>query len=465
MDKNKIVVAIELGSSKISGAAARKNADGRLEVIACASVPSPSFIRQGTVYNLDRTAEGIARLIELLERQIGTKIIQVFTGYAGKSLRSCPVTISRELGEGAVVTSSLVDEMVVECGDTQTDDMLSLSIASQEFVVDHKNNPEEDPIGVACSCIDGHFQKIMMRPRLFKLLDDSFIRASVEIADSFVQPVAVAGIILSDDERQRGCALVDYGADTTTVSVYKGGQMCYLRVIPLGSDTITQDIMKVFRLGHDEAESLKCTYGLFGLSGSDEESASVGGTQISLKLLGEVIEARNEEIMANVMHQLKVSGYYDSLFGGMVLTGGGSNLKKLQTAMPQLFPEMNPIRIARNASIDVKWCDTDWNVSDGTHIGLLSLLVSGNENCCLEMPEVDMYEEPDAKIQATMVIGSLFDDNGESAEAARDRKEQEERIEAAEKEKERQKETMKSKSSSLISGIRDTFHKFFEDVQ
>lgn len=464
MDKDKIVVAIELGSSKISGAAARKNADGRLEVIACASVPSSSFIRQGTVYNLDRTAEGIARLIELLERQIGTTVTQVFTGYAGKSLRSWPVTISRELEEGAVVTSSVVDDMLVECGDTQTDDMLSLSIASQEFFADHKNNAETDPIGVACNCIEGHFQKIMIRPRLFKLLDDSFRYASVDIADSFVQPLAVANIILDNDDRQRGCALVDYGADTTTVTIYKGGQMCYMRVIPLGSDTITQDIMKVFRLSHDEADSLKCTYGLFGLSGSGEETTVSGGSQVSLKLLGEVIEARNEEIMANVMHQLKASGYYDSLFNGIVLTGGGANLKKLQFAMEQMFPDVNPIRVARNTALDVKWCDTDWNISDGTHIGLLSLLLQGEENCCLEIPVKDMYKEPDAQTQATMVPGVLFDANGESAQAVRDQIEQE-RIEAAEKEKDVKKEVAKSKTPSFISGIRETFHKFFEDVQ
>lgn len=462
MEKDKTIVAIELGSSKISGAAARKNADGRIEIIACASVPSSSFIRQGTVYNLDRTSEGIARLVELLERQIGTQIVQVFTGYSGKSLRSWPMTIARELGEGEVVTSALVDEMVAECGDSQIDEMLSLCVASQEFFADHKNNPEEDPIGVACSNIEGHFQKILIRPRLFKLLDNSFENASVDIADSVIQPLSVANIILSDDERQRGCALIDYGADTVTVTVYKGGQLCYLRVIPLGSDTITQDIMKVFRLSHDEAESLKRTYGLFGLSGSDEESTTVGSIQISLKLLGEVIEARNEEIMANVMHQLKSAGYYDCLFDGMIVTGGGSNLKKLQTAMSQFFPEINPIRIARNITLDVKWCDTDWNMSDGTHIGLLSLLAQADENCCAETPEKDMYEEPDALTQASMVMGSLFDDNGESAQAARDLQKEKER---EEERKNSQKEKVKSKSSSVINGIRATFHQFFEDVQ
>ena len=467
MYKNKTIVAIELGSSKISGAAARKKSDGKLEITACASVPSSAFIRQGAVYNLDRTAEGIARVIELLERQIGTKIFQVFTGYAGKSLRSLPVTVSRELEEGAVVTSSVVDDMLVECGDTQADDMLSLNIASQEFVVDYKNNAEEDPVGVACSHIEGHFQKIMMRPRLFKLLDDSFRHASVDIADSFVLPLTVANVILDDADRQRGCALVDYGADTTTVTVYKGGQMCYMRVIPLGSDTITRDIMKVFRLGHDEAESLKCTYGLFGLSGSDEESTVAGGSQVSLKQLGEVIEARNEEIMANVMHQLKLSGYYESLFNGLVLTGGGSNLKKLQYAASQLFPEISPVRIVRGISQDMECCDTDWNISDGTHVGLLSLLVQGGENCCMEIPEKDMYEEPDARTQAAMVTGNLFDDNGESAQAALDMKIGQEQIKPVEKEleKDEKNEVVKSKTPSFISVIRETFHKFFEDVQ
>ena len=470
MEKDNVVVAIELGSSKISGAAASRNQEGGMEILAYATLPSSAFIRQGSVYNLDRTAEGLAMLVELLERQLGSKkIIQVFTGYSGKSLRSAPVVVERDLAEGEVVTSTLIDGMLAECGETPSGNMLSLSVVSQEFTTDGKTSVETDPVGVACSHLTGRFQRILIRPRLFKLLDDCFKHASLDLADSFVQPLSLANLVLTADERQRGCCLLDYGADTTTVQVYKGGQMCFLRVIPLGSDTITRDIMNVFRISHDEAEMLKKTYGLFGLSGSNEESVEVAGNKISLKLLGEVVAARNEEIMANVIHQLKSSDYYNSLFGGLVITGGGSNLKKLQVALSSIFAGINPVRIAHDIPSDFKWCDPDADVTDGTRLGLLALLSQSTDNCCISLPEKDMYSEPDPVKEATMVMGSLFDENGESMQDTIDRKEKErlkeeqEKIEAA---KEAAKnEVKKKKKTSLIHGIRESFHKFFEDVQ
>lgn len=494
-NNSKIVVAVELGSSKLSGAAARKNEDGSLEVIACASVPSSSFIHQGSVYNLDKTAEGLALLNELLERQSGTRILQVFTGFAGKSLRSSQAVVSRDLPDGNIVTSELVDEMLIECGEMPSEGMLSLSIASQEFTTDHKSLPESDPIGIACTHIDGRFQRIMIRPKLFRLLDDSFRHAAIQLVDSYIQPVTLADMLLTADERQKGCALVDYGADTTTVSVFKGGQLCYLRVLPLGSDTITKDIMSVFRLNHDEAESLKLTYGLFNLSGSVEEKTTMGGNEVSLKLLGEVIESRNEEIMANVIHQIRNSGYYDSLFSGVVVTGGGSNLKKLHTAMTQLFTGLSPIRFAKNVPSDIKWCETDWDLTDATHLGLLSLLLHADENCCEEKEEIDMYAEPSLEEQKAMTTGDLFTPEGEDAQLERDRKAEEKR---REEETRRQRERDEKAAAEAISKIADearrtvlgedsddaevkekkptkgqrwldmartSLHKFFEDVQ
>lgn len=475
MDNNNVFLAVELGSSKISGAAAKRRDDGSMEILAVASVPSSACIQQGTVYNLDKTTESLARLVELLERQLGRKILQVYTGYSGKSMRSVPVTVTRQIEEDGVVSSSMVDEMFPPCGCDSSADMLSLAVVSQVYVADNKPVPDNDPVGVACSSLEGRFQKIVMRPKYFGLLDDSFRQASVFLADGFVLPVALGNMVLTADERQRGCALVDYGAETTTVSIYKGGELCYLRVLPIGSDTITKDIMNVFRLNHDEAETLKCTYGLFGLSGSIEESASISGNTISLKLLGEVISARNEEIMTNVLHQIKLSGYSNSLFSGIVITGGGSNLRKLNEAMPQLFTDISPVRFVRSTPPSVGWCDTDWNIADGTHLGLVSLLMQCTENCCEEKKEPDMYTDPDAAVQAAMTPGMLFDENGESAQLARDLQEKEknkerEEAEAAERaarqaEEEKARAQKKAKSRTFIDNLREEVNKFFADVQ
>lgn len=471
MENEKVVVAIELGSSKISGAAASKGPDGRLEVLAYATLPSSSFIRNGAVYNLDRTAESLAQLIELLERQLGTRINQIFTGYAGKSLRTVPITRERNLGEGEVITSEMVDDMLVECSDVPSDNMLSLCVASQEFMTDHKSVPEPDPIGVACNHVLGRFQRIMILPKLFKLMDDSFSRASLDLADSFVAPLALADMVLTEDEKQRGCVLIDYGSDNTTLLIYKSGQLCHLRVIPLGSDTITKDIMSQFQLTHDEADSLKCSYGLYGLTGSKEESALIGSREIPLKLLGEIVEARNEEIMTNVVRQIRASGYYDNLFGGVVVTGGGSNLRKLRTAMASLFSGIGPIRICNHLDHVIRWKNPEWDVSNGTNLSLIALLDKGDENCCEEVHIDDPFENMTQAEAGNVVQATLFDEDGNSAQIERDRKRRQKEEAEAERrrlqkeEKERKKEEKKNKTSSFITGIRDSFHKFFDDVQ
>lgn len=465
MDDDKITVAIELGSSRISGAAARRNPDGRLEVLACASVPSSGCIRHGAVYNLDRTADGIAEVVELLERQLNAKICQTFVGCGGKSLKSFPVVLERNLDEEAVVDTALVDEMLAECGDMPVDNMLSLCIASQKFRTDHKNAPEADPVGIACSHIEATFQMILIRPKLFKLLDDSFRHASLELADSFITPMALADIVLTDEEKQRGCALVDYGADTTTVSVYKGGQLEWLRVIPLGSDTITKDIEKQLKISHEQAESLKVGYGLCGCSGTEDETVPVGSGTISLKLLGDIIEARNEEIMTNILHQIKASGCHESLFGGMVVTGGGSSLKRLNTVMPAFFKGISPIRFCNEPLVQVKWRDSSGNEADAAHLSLLALLMKGDENCCEVAPVQDMTIEPTPQQQAGMVQGSLFDDDGESVQEKLDRELAERRKAEEEARKQQMKEKRKERTDSLMSKAMYAFHKFFDDVQ
>ena len=477
MENKKTIVAIELGSSKISGAAARKNEDGVLEVLAYASLPSSSFIHYGAVHNLDRTAEGIAKIQEMLQRKLNADITQLYFGCAGRSLRTVPVTLERTLEDGDVVSSDLVDEMLSECEEYPVDNMLPLCVASQEFRTDHKAAAEQDPVGVSCSHLEGVFQKVMMRPKMWKLMDDSFSHASIRISDSMVTPLELGKLILTDEERQRGCALLDYGAETVTVSVYRSGQLAYLRVIPLGGEMITRDLMSQLQLSHDEAESLKVIYGLFGLSGSAEETASVGDRRVPLKLVGEIVEARNDEILANIAHQLKQSGCYDTLFGGIIVTGGGSNLKKLDVAMSNQFAGISPIRFCKMVPSGVEWDETqDCTITDGTKLSLLALLASGDENCCEFKEEiVDMMAEPVPENGQVFVTQDLFTDSGDSAQEERDRKKEEERAvrrAAEEQEKARRMqegkaaiETDKPKKPSIRQMVLTRFTKFFEEVQ
>ena len=250
------------------------------------------------------------------------------------------------------------------------------------------------------------------------------------ILDGFVTPIAQADAVLSDDDRQQGCALVDYGADTTTVSVYKNGLLRFLRVIPLGSSLITSDLAQVLKIDTDQAEKLKCIYGLCNMNSSVDttQTVEVSGRSFRLEEIGDIIGARNEEIVRNVIARINDSGYADVLFAGVILTGGGSRLTGLQQVIAKLMPQMRSPRIVTEPTAGVIWVEPSWRKDDGSQLGLLSVMAMGNENCCdRPLPKMDSIENLTAENHDKIVMNDLFTDDGESAQVVRDKQEEESR--------------------------------------
>lgn len=439
MDTEKTIVAIELASSKVSGVAGQRQPDGGMKVLAYASVPSQSCIRYGAVYNLDRTANAIANVITRLDAMLSTKIERVYIGYNARTLRSMSCQVERAFDEDTVISQQIIDDMFSECDMEEREGYLSLLLESQEYVVDGRHMPETDPMGVACRRISGNYMKVLLGQQVAEYMAQCFGMASVQILDGFVSAVAQADVILSDEDRQQGCALVDYGADTTTVSVYRGGMLRFLRVIPLGSSLITRDLAQILKIDEDQAESLKCRYGLYNLKQENDTEAQilVGDRSFKLSEIGDIIGARNEEIVRNIMARIKDSGYEDVLFAGLVLTGGGSRLQGLQQVLTKLMPKMRVPRFVTQPD-GFTWVEPSWNSNDGSQMGLLSVLTKGCENCCdMPLPKMDDIERLTSENQDKVSMGSLFTFDGESAQEERDRQEQE-RIQAARAEAEAQ---------------------------
>ena len=433
MENDKTIVAIELGSSKISGVAGQIMADGSLRVLAYAGVPSSSCIRHGAVYNLDKTANAIAEVVERLNTILSTKVEKVYVGYNAKGLRSVISRVEHQFDEETVVSQEVIDDMFQQCSEIEYDGYVNLFQESQEYVVDNKRGTETDPMGVACRSLEGNYLNILLKKQVADYIAQCFMMAQVEIVDGHVSPMVQADAVLTDDDRQQGCALVDYGADTTTVSVYKNGLLRYLRVIPLGSALITRDLSAILKIEPEQAEQLKCTYGLCNLIGSqdNDETIVLNEKKISLNEIGEIIEARNEEIIRNVCGQIKASGYGDVLYAGVVLTGGGSQLRQLDQAFKDLMPSMRQPRIATEPACGVVWNEPRWKRGDGSQLALLSVMAKGDENCC-ELPKMDAIDNVAPEDQDKVVQGDLFTFDGESAQEERDRKEQEERQKAVE---------------------------------
>ena len=321
---------------------------------------------------------------------LSVKINKVFIGYNSKSLRSEVNTIERTFDEKTVISQEIIDSMLSECELKDYEGYQILSQESLEYVVDHKRGTETDPMGVACTSLQGNYLNILLKKQISDYMAQCFNMAGVTILDGFVTPVVEADAILTEEEKQQGCALVDYGADTTTVSVYKNGLLRYLRVIPLGSALITRDLATILKIDEEQAENLKCTYGLCTLIGSQdvEETIVVGEDVIAIKEIGGIIEARNEEIVRNVASRIKASGYYDVLYSGIIVTGGGSKLRQLDRVFHSIMPDLRNPRFVVEPNCGVIWDEPYWKKGDGSQVSLLAVMAKGSENCC-EIPKMD----------------------------------------------------------------------------
>jgi cell division protein FtsA len=475
MENDKTIVAIELGSSKISGVAGQIQYDGSLRVMAYASVPSSACIRHGAVYNLDKTAIAIAEVVERLNGILSTRIEKVYVGYNAKGLKSVISRVEHKFDEETVVSQEVIDDMFQQCSEIEYDGYVNLFQESQEYVVDNKRGTETDPMGVACRTLEGNYLNILLRKQVADYIAQCFMTAQVDIVDGYVAPMVQADAVLTEDDRQQGCALVDYGADTTTVSVYKNGLLRYLRVIPLGSALITRDLQAILNIELEQAENLKCTYGLCNLIGSqdNDETITINDRKISLHEVGDIIEARNEEIIRNVCAQIKASGYGEVLYAGIVLTGGGSQLRQLDEVFVKLMPSMRKPRVVTEPACGVVWNEPRWKHGDGSQLALLSVLAKGDENCC-ELKPMDEIDKMAPEDQDKVVQQSLFTDEGESAQDERDRKEQEERRkaeEAAEKEEQEKPADTEAKGGkkknsffkNMINNFMNYSEGFFDD--
>ena len=164
--EDKVIVAIELGSSKISGVAGQIMADGSLKVLAYAGVPSSSCIRHGAVYNLDKTANAIAEVVERLNSILSTNIEKVYVGYNAKGLKSIISKVEHQFEEETVVSQEVIDDMFQQCSEIDYEGYVNLFQESQEYVVDNKRETETDPMGVACRSLGGSYLNILLKKQV-----------------------------------------------------------------------------------------------------------------------------------------------------------------------------------------------------------------------------------------------------------------------------------------------------------
>jgi cell division protein FtsA len=387
------IAAIHLGTSRITGIVGR-NEGGTVTVIAYETEASANCIRRGCVYNVKETAGKVKRIIQKMELKIpGNRIGKVYVGTGGQSVRSLEHTVSASLDTDSIVTDEIMDKINEESQTYHPDQWDVLAIMPPAVYLNGRMEP--DPVGISCSLIEARYQLIVARPSIRKRITECIAElAKIEIAEILVSPLALADVVLSEDEKNRGCALIDFGAGVTSLTVYKNGCLVSLCVIPLGGNLITKDIGEFLRIGETEAEQLKRKYGNALVNKDDDSTFQVNTEQMELppvKLadFNTVVEARQQEILENVYYQLEAIGTKE-LRAGIVVTGKAANLENLTTVI------YNRLKVDVHYAFIRKELTVKANLPDAHPDGIaLGLLLQGSINCSVNTaPQSPPVQQP-----------------------------------------------------------------------
>ena len=476
MATKEFIVAIELGSSKVTGIAGQKNLDGSINVLAVVKEESSSFIRKGVAYNIDKTALCISNIVKKLTNQLKTEITKVYVGVGGQSIRSVRNVITKDLPVDTKVTEQMVIDLMDANNMVKYPDQEILDVAIQEYKIDSQY--QSDPVGIQCSRLEGNFLNILQRYTFYKNLNKCFENAGVNVAQMFISPIALADSVLTETEKRSGCALVDIGADTTTVSVYNKNVLRHLAVIPLGSRNITKDIASL-QIEESDAEKMKLKYGCAYTDNADIDNNLKlpidADRSVDSRKFIEIVEGRLEEIIENVWNQIPSDYYEKLLLGGIILTGGGSNFKNIEKAFYN-YTHLDKIRVAKFVNHTVKSNNADINAKNGMMNTILGLLIKGDQNCAgVEVDPTNLFDSNNtASLNGPIALGQRTDTakrpgvvpteaekRKAEEEAQRKREEEERRKEEEELERKRIEEEEKKKreeerklNSPLNKGMR-----------
>lgn len=379
--KNDIIVAVELASSAIRGIAGKRQPNGSIEVIGLAEESSQSCIHKGVVDNIEKTTQAISAVIARLGLSVGGRITRVYVGLAGQSLRSKKNIVQRHFEEPTQITAQMVDGMRdANCSEECAGYSIH-EVVQQESLVG--NRLVDDAVGIQAEALEARFLNVIARTALEDNIRKCVKAAGLNIAEVMVSPLVLADSVLRSDEKRSGCAVVDMGAETTTVAIYSKNMLRHLIVLPIGGSNVTQDITTK-KIEWDEAEALKIKYSTAYRSNSDTETENViplkyGQSIVEEELLN-LIEARNMEIVANIWHQIKP--YSDMLISGqIILTGGASRTKKLAQCFQHYAKCNKQIRIFRGLPDGISVNSGVMIPDDGRYLTLMSLMLHGDQNC------------------------------------------------------------------------------------
>ncbi len=385
--KNDIIVALEFGTSYIRGIAGCKKNDGSVQILGIESEENNEGILKGVIYNIDKTTQAICNIIARLSDKLKMQIHQAYVGIGGQSLHGECNSLKRNLEAIVKITPELIDNIKDNNRQTQYPGAEILDVIAQEYIVGTR--PTQDPLGVMSNKIEAKFLNLVAKTTLRENIEKCMRLAGLNIVgDPVIAPLALADALLTGNEKRNGCALVDCGAGTTTVQVYRDNILRHLVVLPLGGNSITGDIMHEYNMDADEAERLKRRHGLAYVTtptDKPKQLAHSNGRAVDENELQDTIAARQEEIIKNICHQLES---YEKLPCGIVCTGGGANMQDMTNAIQHFCKTEYSVK---NAKSLITMADVAAGVNAPMDMNLntlIALLAQGKASCVRSLEEI-----------------------------------------------------------------------------
>lgn len=372
LDKN-LIVALDIGTSKVVAIVAEVAAAGEVEIIGIGSHPSRG-LKKGVVVNIESTVQSIQRAVEEAELMAGCQIHSVYAGIAGshiKSLNSHGIVAIRD----KEVASSDVERVIDAARAVAIPaDQKILHVMPQEFIIDNQEGIRE-PIGMSGVRLEARVHLVIGAVSAAQNIVKCVKRCGLEVDDVILEQLASSYAVLSDDEKELGVCLVDIGGGTTDIAVFTEGAIRHTAVIPIAGDQVTNDIAVALRTPTQNAEEIKIKYAcaLTQLASADEtiEVPSVGdrpARRLARQTLAEVVEPRYEELFTLIQAELRRSGYEDLCAAGIVLTGGTSKMEGVVELAEEIFHL--PVRLGEPQGIS-GLVDVVRNPIYSTGVGLL----------------------------------------------------------------------------------------------
>jgi cell division protein FtsA len=336
-----IIVGLDIGTTKMCAVVGELRHDG-IEIIGIGSHPSDG-LRKGVVVNIETTVNSIKEAIEEAETMAGCEISSVYAGIAGGHIKGFNSHGVIALKEREVTPKDV--ERVIEAASAVAIpmDREVIHVLTQEFIVDDQDGIL-DPLGMSGVRLEAKTHIVTGAVTSAQNIIKCANRAGLDVCDIVLESLASSEAVLSEEERNQGAALLDFGGGTTDLAVFSRGAIKHTSVLALGGDNLTYDISIGLRTPKAEAEKIKIRYGcaLSSMIGKNEtiEVPGVGGRKpriLSRQILGEILEPRVEEIFTLIYNEVERAGYSHLINSGVVITGGSAELAGVAEIAEQIF--------------------------------------------------------------------------------------------------------------------------------